>query len=105
MFFDFLAALSLAVASLASNSAQDTPTPETVIGEVGENSSSKDESATEKERVKDVKTCRYSHVAGSRIPQRICMTQREWEDMETQHIEAMRSTKNRNSSCPDSGPC
>ena len=54
---------------------------------------------------KKIKRCKYSQVAGSRIPQRICMTGEDWNEMERRQEEAARSTKNRNSYCSEAGPC
>lgn len=50
-------------------------------------------------------TCKYTLVVDSRIPQRVCMTNFEWEDRQRAQMESKRSGRNRNSSCGDSGSC
>ena len=49
--------------------------------------------------------CKYQHVIGSRIPQKVCFTVDEWEEMRLKILEEARGMKNPNSSCPASGPC
>ncbi len=49
--------------------------------------------------------CKYQHVVGSRIPQRVCFTVDEWEEMRLKILEEARGMKNRNSHCPSEGPC
>ena len=55
----------------------------------------------------DAISCKYTKVLGSRIPQRICLTDFEWEDRQRAQMEAKRASKNRNSHCNHSatGPC
>lgn len=47
-------------------------------------------------------TCKYTKVVGSRIPIRVCMTNFEWEDRKRTQMENQRSSRNRNSACPES---
>lgn len=49
-------------------------------------------------------TCKFATVVDSKIPQRICMTNFEWEDRHRAQMEAKRSSANRNSHC-ESAPC
>jgi len=54
----------------------------------------------------DAISCKYTKVVGSRIPQRICLTNFEWKDRRRAQMEAKRSSANRNSGCENaSGPC
>jgi len=49
--------------------------------------------------------CKYAKLVNSRIPQRVCMKQHEWDAMEREQLENKRSNRNRNSSCTDGGRC
>lgn len=65
--------------------------------------------AQEKERKAAVEEmekvrCEYKKVVGSRIPQKVCLTEFEWEERRRVQIEAERSSRNRNSGCSKS-PC
>lgn len=50
-------------------------------------------------------SCKFKKVVDSRIPQKICLTNFEWEERRRAQIEAKRSSRNKNSVCGDSGPC
>ena len=43
--------------------------------------------------------CEYTKVVNSRIPQKICLTNFEWEERRRAQIEAERSARNHNSAC------
>ena len=55
----------------------------------------------EEEEVKDPDaiTCKYMKTARSRIPERVCRTNFQWEELKREQTEAKRSNRNRNSSC------
>ena len=53
---------------------------------------------------KEQVTCKYTKVLGSRIPQKVCMTDVEWEERRRVQMENKRSSRNNNSSC-GSGKC
>lgn len=50
-------------------------------------------------------TCKYTKVLGSRIAEKVCMTNFEWEERRRVQMENKRSSRNNNSACGAEGPC
>lgn len=51
------------------------------------------------------KVCKSVQVLGTRIPQRVCHTQTEWDQMARENAEAIRSAHNNSSTCGDGSFC
>ncbi len=95
-------AIALSLSGLAPQAQEAQPAP----AEVSE--SSGDQENTKKNEGKadpDAVKCRNLFVTNSRIPQRVCLSNFEWEDRARAQREARRSSRNRNSGCSEQGPC
>ncbi|TNE33614.1 MAG: hypothetical protein EP350_03715 [Alphaproteobacteria bacterium] len=85
-------------------SANEPEATKSEVGTAAEQPQPEADKEAEKSDLDKVK-CKFTMVVDSRIPQKICMTEFEWEQRRRDQIEARRSSQNRSSSCGDSGPC
>lgn len=83
----------------------DEATIDNTTAEAAATSGSTTEDAAPADEKSEKIVCKTSRVVNSRIPQRTCMTQWQWDERQRAAIENREQNRNRNSSCGASVRC